>query len=131
VSRQQRRGQLPTEINIPNREERLRICRLMVGLAKEVNTDIFGAESNFGMELDTVFIACVVMIGHAEGRPMTANKIALYLGMPRTTVLRKLAKLLRLNIVLRSGAKYFVSPARLAGDHHLVEKLGRMISSAK
>lgn len=117
-------------IEIRERDERLRICRLMIAMAKMINADIFGPGSNFGAELDTIYIACAVLVGHAERRPMTANKIALFLGMPRTTVLRKLRRLLKLDIVVEKERKYFVSPQRLANDEQVVAKLSAAIAKA-
>lgn len=50
-----------------------------------------------------------VLIGHIDGRPMNASKVAHYLDLPRTTVLRKLSDLVRLAIVERKGSAYVLS----------------------
>ncbi|MET4238559.1 hypothetical protein [Bradyrhizobium sp. RT10b] len=59
-----------------------------------------------------MFVSFCVFIGHAEGRPMNATKIALYLNMPRTTVLRKLKELLAAKIVVQRGNFYLMAVSR-------------------
>lgn len=67
-------------------------ARLLLTLTKEVAAAVL-TEDGFGSHADEVMLCSAVWIGHAEDRPMTAAKIAEYIGMPRATVVRKLEQL--------------------------------------
>lgn len=115
------------KIKIPQRDERLAVCRLMVSMAKTVHASIYGANANFGANIDGVFIACAVLIGHAEQRPMTTNKLALFLGMKRQTVQRKLDVLVEMDVLARKGRLYYVSRNRLQNDGHVLDALHQTV----
>lgn len=53
----------------------------------------------FGSHADDAVLLCAIFIGQAEGRPMTAAKLADYAGMPRATVVRKLRDYVKRGIV--------------------------------
>lgn len=57
-----------------------------------------------------MFVMSCVFVGHAEGKPMNATKIAHYLNAPRTTVLRKLKELLDAGVLVQRGTYYFLAP---------------------
>ena len=50
---------------------------------------------------------------------MTATKIAHYLRMPRTTVLRKLDELEKLNMIERRGTVFVIPTKRAATSNHI------------
>jgi DNA-binding IclR family transcriptional regulator len=52
------------------------------------------------------------MIGHLEGRPFTASKLAAYLDCPRTSVLRRLQALIDMGSIERRGSRYYVAEQR-------------------
>ncbi|MHA6928273.1 hypothetical protein [Ralstonia pseudosolanacearum] len=52
-------------------------------------------QKRFASNAPDVLLLCGVAIGDLEARPMTAYKLADYVGMPRGTVLRRLAMLRR------------------------------------
>lgn len=109
--------------------ERLRLAHMLVGMSKMVHASFFGSDGNFGADVDAIFIACAVQIGHSEKRPMSATKIAHYLGIPRTTVLRKLDTLIQLNIVERVRHVYFITAERMATDDHIIDGLNKIAKS--
>jgi DNA-binding IclR family transcriptional regulator len=84
------------------------------------------AQANFGSTIDGLFVSACVVMGHAENRPMTATKIAHYLRMPRTTVLRKLDELEKLNMIERRGT-VFVIPAKRGSTSSHVERSVKLI----
>ncbi|WP_367949109.1 helix-turn-helix domain-containing protein [Paraburkholderia sp. NMBU_R16] len=54
---------------------------------------------------------CAVAIGDLEGRPLTAYKLAQYIGMPRPTVIRKLASMTCAGLVERDARRrYLLTP---------------------
>lgn len=52
-----------------------------------------------------VILVCAVFIGHTDGRPMTAGKLAAYVGMPRPTAVRRLQELMTRGIVRQDASK--------------------------
>jgi biotin operon repressor len=60
--------------------------------------------------LEASQIISALLIGHAEGRPNNASKLAHYLGIPRTNVKRRLAKLERDGIIERHGNEFVLVP---------------------
>lgn len=55
-----------------------------------------------------LLICVALFVGQAEGRPMSAAKVAVYIGIPRGTVARRLAGLVRDGLVERNSHGYTV-----------------------
>jgi response regulator of citrate/malate metabolism len=64
-------------------------------------------------------VAVAVMLGHAEGRPMTAQELASRLNMPRTSVLRRLNGLMARGLITRIQDRYYLSIKRAPHVPHL------------
>ena len=62
----------------------------------------------FGTRLETFFVGFCVALGDIEGKPFSANKIAAYLHMPRTTVRRRLKRLEGWDIVYCHAHRYHI-----------------------
>lgn len=107
---------------LQRRQERLRNARLLLDLARVFSDGIYG-EQRLGASLDGVFVMACVAIGHAENRLMTISKLALYLGMTRQTVMRRLNELIQIGAVERAGQYYYVAP-------QLTERIDRHILRA-
>jgi len=105
---------------------RLHVARLLVELGKLLQESVYGSQANFGSTIDGLFVSACVLIGHAENRPMSASKIAHYLRMPRTTVLRKLDELEKLNMIERRGT-VFVIPAKRSSSSDHIERSVKLI----
>ncbi|MBR7958910.1 helix-turn-helix transcriptional regulator [Burkholderia vietnamiensis] len=58
-------------------------------------------EHRYASQAGDVLLVCAVAISDAEGKPMTAYKLAQYIGMPRPTVIRRLANMVRAGLVVR------------------------------
>lgn len=68
------------------------IARFLLDMMRSAARVVLSA--HYGASLaDEVMLCAAVYIGHHEGRPMSAAKLADYIGMPRPTVIRKLADL--------------------------------------
>lgn len=63
-------------------------------------------ERRFASHAGDVLLLIGVAIGDLEAKPMTAYKLADYVGMPRGTVLRRLAMLRRAGLVDKDGRRY-------------------------
>jgi len=62
----------------------------------------------FGARLETFFIGLCVAVGDIEGRPFSVAKIAAYMRVPRTTVIRRLARLQSWGLIDRQGRHYYL-----------------------
>ncbi len=88
---------------MPNRKlqkETLIVCRLLVSIVR-TTAAIFEDGHTFSHTVPDVLLCAAIFIGEAEGRPMTAGKVATYIGMPRPTVLRRITALIDLGHVSR------------------------------
>ena len=66
------------------------LCRLVIDLLRSVHGNYAPAGEAFGTRIETFFIAGCVAIGDLEGKPFSVAKIAAYMRVPRTTVIRTL-----------------------------------------
>jgi hypothetical protein len=78
---------------IKKARERLVLCRLMIDIMRTVHGAYAPVIEPFGTRLETFFIALCVALGDIDGKPFSVAKIAAYMRMPRTTVIRRLERL--------------------------------------
>ena len=71
-------------------QQRLVLCRLMVDIMRTLHGAYAPVSEPFGTRLETFFIGLCVAIGDMNGKPFSAAKIAAYMRVPRTTVIRRL-----------------------------------------
>ena len=88
--------------------QRLVLCRLMIDIMRSVHSAYAPAGEGFGTRLETFFIGLCVALGDIEGKPLSTAKIAAYMRVPRTTVIRRLDRLLRWGLVERQGGYYCI-----------------------
>ena len=93
---------------IKNRRQRLVLCRLMIDLMRGVHTAYAPASEPFGTRLETFFIGLCVALGHMDGKPFSVAKIAAYMRVPRSTVIRRLDRLQRWGLIYRQGRRYYL-----------------------
>jgi predicted transcriptional regulator len=84
----------------------------------------------YGITRQTVLPFAAIVIGQAESRPMNAQKIAHYVGVPRTTVIRTLDRLVEVGAIVRRGTRYYVTPERLHVIASNVENTARVVIDA-
>lgn len=108
---------LPTPLAIP--AERAALARMFIELAIAFHATAFPLEQP-PREIDAnlALVAVAAMLGHAEGRPMTAREIAATLHMPRTTVLRRLQTLTERGLIQAVDGRYGLAPDRAARVPH-------------
>jgi biotin operon repressor len=80
----------------------------MIDLMRGVHTAYAPANEPFGSRLETFFIGLCVALGHIDGKPFSVAKIAAYMGVPRSTVIRRLDRLQRWGLVYRQGRGYYI-----------------------
>lgn len=89
------------------------LCELFVDLCLAFHgTTVPLGEKAGETDANLALVGVTVMLGHAEGAPMTATQISKRLQMPRTTVLRRLEILIDRNVLQRIGGQYFVETSR-------------------
>jgi hypothetical protein len=88
--------------------QRLVLCRMMIDIMRTVHGAYVPASEPFGVRLETCFIALCVAVGDLDGRPFSIAKIATYMRVPRTTVIRKLAQLESWGLIDREGRRYYL-----------------------
>ena len=93
---------------IKNAPQRLVLCRLMIDIMQTVHGAYAPAGERFGTRLETFFIGLCVALGDIEGKPLSIAKIIAYMGVPRTTVLRRLDRLQRWGLIDRQGGHYYI-----------------------
>jgi hypothetical protein len=86
--------------------QRLVLCRLMIDLMREVHGAYAPVSEPFGARLETFFIGLCVAIGDIDGKPFSVAKIAAYMRVPRSTVIRRLARLQGWGLIDRRGHYY-------------------------
>jgi DNA-binding transcriptional ArsR family regulator len=88
------------------REEGLIASKLLLDLVRTA-VALFLLDEHAASVCDELLICSAVFIGHAEGRALTAGKIADYIGMPRPTVIRKLQALEARGVVEQAKSKTY------------------------
>src|ERR1700741_5284994 len=73
--------------------QRLVLCRLMIDIMRNLHGAYAPAAEPFGSRLETFFIGLCVALGQFEEKPFSVTKIAAYMRVPRTTVIRRLGRL--------------------------------------
>src|SRR5215469_8560244 len=89
--------------------ERLTIAKTFVSLGTEMRLTLHPTENISDASVGTLLlVGAAVLIGHLEGRPMTASKLAHFVSLPRTTVLRRVDDLIELGHVVKRGQHYCI-----------------------
>jgi len=78
----------------------------MIDLMRTVHGAYAPVSEPFGARLETFFIGLCVAIGDIDGKPFSVAKIAAYMRVPRTTVIRRLARLESWGLIDRRGRYY-------------------------
>ena len=79
----------------------------MIDMMRTVHGAYAPASEPFGTSLETFFIALCVALGDIDGKPFSVAKIAAYMRVPRTTVIRRLNQLRRWGLIDRQDRRYY------------------------
>jgi hypothetical protein len=112
----------PTEHKPPTlalAEIRIAIARMFLDLAIAFHATIFPLDQTPGdLDANLTVVAVAVMLGHANGCPTTATRLAELLRMPRSSTLRRLDVLIRHGIIHRVEDQYYLDPTRARDVPH-------------
>jgi hypothetical protein len=99
-------GTLPFPLDkIPRREERLLLSTTVLKLILLFSK---GLRPRAASHIDTALVALAVFNAHLSGKPLTANKLSLYLSMPRTTVQARLDFLIEHGYAHKYGRHFYI-----------------------
>lgn len=123
--------------NIYRQQQRERIIAVMLELHR-LWARTYLDETEFGSSGDDLALCAAIFAGQVSGRPLTPSKLAIVAGIPRATVIRKLATLQQRGVVTRDGGNtYTLSSASLDNPQarkttdevvRLLVALGRQLS---
>jgi len=100
-------------------EARAALARMFIELTLAFHATMFlPRDTPKELDADLVLAAVAVMLGHAEGHPLTATEIAACLHMPRTSVLARLNLLIERGLIQRIKSRYYLEPERAARVPH-------------
>jgi DNA-binding IclR family transcriptional regulator len=85
----------------------------MINIMRGLHGTYAPASEAFGSRLETFFIGMCVALGQFEERPFSVAKIAAYMCVPRTTVIRRLKRLESWGLVYRQGRHYYMDERAL------------------
>jgi hypothetical protein len=88
--------------------QRMMLCRLVIDILRTVHGTYAPPDEPFGTRIETFFIAACVAIGDIEGKPFSVAKIAAYMHVPRTTVIRRLNRLQSWGLIDHRGRHYYM-----------------------
>jgi DNA-binding IclR family transcriptional regulator len=80
----------------------------MIDIMRTVHGAYAPSAEPFGARLETFFIGLCIAVGDLDGKPFSVAKIAAYMRVPRTTVIRRLARLQSWGLIDRQGRQYYL-----------------------
>ena len=80
----------------------------MLDIMRTVHKTYAPVSEPFGTRLETFFIGLCVAVGDYDDKPFSVTKIAAYMHVPRTTVIRRLDQLHRWGLIDRQGRHYYL-----------------------
>ena len=89
--------------------QRMVLCRLAIDIMRTLHGAYAPASEPFGTRLETAFIGLCVALGDTQDRPFSVAKIATYMHVPRTTVIRRLDRLTSWGVIDRRGRRYHLN----------------------
>jgi hypothetical protein len=112
--------------DIPRRKERVVLADATQKFERLLIKRIF-ATNDIAVFAEFAYIARVLWSATLRGEALTAQQIARTIGMPRTTVLRKLQYLSKLGYVTQDGSAYVISDLALGSVSPLLDRAIRLI----
>lgn len=112
-------------------KERAVICQAVIDILRVYSLNYFGHE-RLGENVEEILIGFALYIGQEQGRPLSATDIAEYLGMPRTTVARKLQNFERIGLLdVTTSGRRVEYKVRVASSPVAISRMGKLIDKTK
>lgn len=94
---------MPKTILLVN--QRLVILKMLLDIMRVYCSAHFNGK-HFGSCANDFLLCAAVLVGQAEGHPLNASKLSAFTGIPRPTVIRKMAAFERAGRVVRNGGTF-------------------------
>lgn len=108
-----------TEIALAIPEARRALAQMYIDLTLAFHATTVPLGQHPGnTDANQALVAVAVMLGHAEGRPMTASELATRIKMPRTSVLHRLDALIDAGLITQVGTQYCLTSDRAKNVPH-------------
>jgi hypothetical protein len=111
---------------IPRRQERMILADATHQFERLLITRIFDSPDT-AVFAELAYIARILWSATLRGQALTAQQIARMIGMPRTTVLRKLSYLVKLGYVTQHDSAYIISDSALRKTTPLLDRAIKLI----
>ena len=98
------------------------LLRLVLDPMRTLSIGLVG-QDRFATHADDLLLIAAVFIGQSEGKPMTAAKLAEYVGLPRPTAIRKLKRFQVRGTVKRIDRGRFVLASGVMDTHKAMRAL--------
>ena len=85
----------------------------MIDIMRTLHGTYAPFSESFGTRLETLFVGLCVGIGDIDGKAFSVAKIAAYMRVPRTTVIRRLDRLQSWGLIDRRGRHYYMDEKML------------------
>jgi DNA-binding MarR family transcriptional regulator len=117
---------------IPLLRERAAAFRFVVETVAVCHLSWFppGKRGSLVQTLDLIIIAMEILVGHADGDYVRASALGKRLGIPRMTLMRKLARLVKLGLIERRDGGYAFNMTMLDTRAKLGMEMRRLIKRA-
>jgi hypothetical protein len=79
------------------------LMQMLICILRSVHSGYLPKHEPFGRNIETMLIWFFVVMGDYEGKPFVISKLAAYMRMPRTTVMRKIKQLQEWKMIERRG----------------------------
>jgi hypothetical protein len=110
-------------------QEQLIIWRMLVDICRHYHAAHFPNES-FEARIGNLLVWMCVGIGHQNGHPLNASKVAEIMNMPRMTAVRKLDELCCRGILLKMGTHYILNEEKIGKATRHIPDIVRAIERA-
>jgi hypothetical protein len=97
-------------------EMRYVVANLVLSILRTLS-DLRFSGGDLHRNMDSILIGLAVCVAEHEGRAMSPYKIAQYLGMPRSTVVRKTGEMLKSGYLQREGRGLIITKDWLEGPN--------------
>lgn len=88
-------------------QQRMVVIQMLIDILRSVHSSYVPKCEPFGRTIETLFVWGCVTMSDYEGRPFSVSKLASYLRVPRTTVMRRLKQLQAWGMIDRRGRCYY------------------------
>jgi hypothetical protein len=112
--------------DIPRRQERLILADATQQFERLLIKRIFDTR-DIAAFAQLAYIARILWSATLRGEALTAQQIARTIGMPRTTVLRKLSYMVKLGYVMQHDSAYMISDSALRTTTPLLDRAIKLI----